>query len=239
MTDDDPLHAFAVRAASGDEAAWDALTTALEPWLSHVVAQQRGVDRSELRNIVSDVLASMRANHFERLKLYLDVRERTRGLTLHGWLRVVAQRAGIDDARGDRTGPPSATVHEVLASAAMQLPEPQLSALELWVEGMPLEAIAGELGLGDAASTRTLVELAIAQLTRRQSCESCKLVLELVDARRSAEGDRRRQLSCARFELLVSVCSAAPPGRWLEEHLRECAPCRGVAASIIELSLHE
>lgn len=216
--DDDALHALLLRAASGDEPAWDALCPLLERRLSQM---------RDVRNIVIEVIARLRANQFERLKLYLHARTQTPGLALETWLRVVAKRAGMGDVRGERTERTAEhSVRQLLANAAMRLPEPQLSAIELFVEGVPLETIAEELELDDVAST-------IVELTHWLSCE---FVGDLVAERRRAEAARRRELSCARFELVIAACSA---GTYLDEHLRHCAPCLGVAETIIELSLRE
>jgi DNA-directed RNA polymerase specialized sigma24 family protein len=217
-----------VLAASGDDHAWSALWEELEPWLRRVIVQPRFVrrlDRREGRNIVIDVIARMRANQYERLKLYLDARRDTPTLSFKAWLRVVAKRASIDYAR-ERIGGAPATVRPLLELAATRLHEPHLSAVELWVQGIPLAAIADELGLADAASTGPLVQSAIAQL----------VAIELVAERRSAEALRERELSCARFELEIAAAATSPS---LDEHLRQCAPCRGVAETIIELSLRE
>ncbi len=213
-----------MRAASGDEEAWDALCKELEPALA----------TTQSRAIVVDVLARVRANQFERLKLYLDARRRLPELALETWLRVVAKRAAIDDARNTRAAVPP-TVNHLLGLAAAQLREPALSAIELWVQGMPLAVIARELGLGDAVAAVNVIERAITQI-------SSKIAVDLAAERQSAEAHRERELACARFELLIAARAGGTigGGSWLrlDEHLRHCTPCRGVAETI-ELSLRE
>lgn len=173
---EEQLHRLVVRAADGDDAAWGAMWEHLEPWLSAFVAQPRflrrlGQREQDRRNIVIDVIARMRANRFERLRLYLEVRCETPGIDLRTWLSVVARRAGIEYARGDRSpdGQVSGGISALFAHAASALCEPYLSALELWVQGLPLDAIAAELGLESEGSTHAIVVQAIAQLTRRAS----------------------------------------------------------------------
>jgi len=56
---------------------------------------------------------------------------------------------------------------------------------------------------------------------------------ELDAQRRTAEAAHAQELACARYELLIAA------GHTLDEHLRLCAPCRGVAETINELSLRE
>lgn len=214
-----PTDELVQRAAAGDAKAWDALWDELEPWLSGVVAHRR--------NIVIEVIARMRANNFERLKLFLAARTTSPELDLREFLRVTAKRASIDTARRvhERTQP--AIVLRILECAAKQLHEPALSALELWVQGLSLEAIAGELALFSVDEARALVDTAMTQVAH-------ELVHDEVAAqRRAAEAAHAQELACARYELLIAA------GRTLDEHLRLCAPCRGVADTLNELSLRE
>jgi hypothetical protein len=177
-TNDELIDDLVARAARGDEEAWSRLWDELEPWLASVIAQPRflrrlGQREADRRNIVIDVIARMRENQFERLRLYLDARQKTPSLNLKTWLRVVAKRAGIDYARGDRSGHDARTIDErmqtvrrVLQRAAAVLHEPRLSAFELWVQGAAFERIARELELADVDAARTHVRAALMTLTR-------------------------------------------------------------------------
>lgn len=60
------------------------------------------------------------------------------------------------------------TALEVLRYAAGTVPEPQLSALEMWAQSASFEEIAGELGVADgSAGAEKLVRAAIERLRRR------------------------------------------------------------------------
>jgi len=60
------------------------------------------------------------------------------------------------------------TVLEVLRYAAGMVPEPQLSALELWAQGASHEDIARELAIEEGASgAERMVRAAIERLRRR------------------------------------------------------------------------
>ncbi len=220
------------RAAAGDAKAWDALWDELEPWLESVVAHPRflrrvGQRETDRRNILIEVIARMRANNFERLKLFLAARRTTTQLDLRDYLRVTAKRACIDNARRVRDETQPAIVCRLLECAAKQLHEPALSALELWVQGVSLEAIAEELALPSLDAARALVQTAMTQVAH-------DFVYDELDAqRRTAEAAHAQELACARYELMIAA------GHVLDEHLRLCAPCRGVAETINELSLRE
>src|SRR6188768_3990398 len=161
-----PTDELVQRAAAGDAKAWDALWEELEPWLEAVVAHPRFVRRlgqheTDRRNIVIEVIARMRANNFERLKLFLAARRDAPALDLRTYLRVTAKRACIDNARRVRDETPAGAKPEIvcqlLECAAKQLHEPALSALELWVQGVSLDAIAEELALPSIGEARALV----------------------------------------------------------------------------------
>jgi DNA-directed RNA polymerase specialized sigma24 family protein len=101
---DDELEALVVAAAAGDGAAWQRLWSAVEPRLERVVAQPRFLGRlgqreDDRRNIVVDVMARLRGNDFDRLRLYLAARRDNPQLRFMTWLRVVAKRVGIDYMR--------------------------------------------------------------------------------------------------------------------------------------------
>ena len=214
-----PTDELVQRAAAGDAKAWDALWDELEPWLWEIVERRR--------DLVIDVIARMRANNFERLKLFLVARRTAPALDLRDYLRVTAKRASIDGARGARDGVQHGIVCRLLECAAKQLHEPALSALELWVQGLSLEAIARELALFSVDEARALVDTAMTAVAQELVHD------ELAAQRRTAEAARAQELACARYELMIAA------GRSLDEHLRLCAPCRGVAETINELSLRE
>jgi DNA-directed RNA polymerase specialized sigma24 family protein len=105
VSDDERIETLVVRAADGDEPAWQELWALIEPRLTRVVAQPRFLGRlgqreDDRRNIVVDVMARLRGNDFDRLRLYLASRRDNPQLKFMTWLRVVAKRVGIDYMRG-------------------------------------------------------------------------------------------------------------------------------------------
>lgn len=104
MVDDDAIEALVVTAAAEDAAAWQALWAAIEPALSRIIAQPRflgrlGQNEDDRRNIVVAVMGRLRADNFNRLRLYLDAKAGNPRLRFLTWLRVVAKRVGIDYLR--------------------------------------------------------------------------------------------------------------------------------------------
>src|SRR5688572_33015223 len=104
MVDDEEIERL-VRSAAHDTAAWQALWAAIEAPLSRIIAQPRFLGRlgqreDDRRNIVVDVMARLRSNDFDRLRLYLGARKDNPQLKFMTWLRVVAKRVGIDYMRG-------------------------------------------------------------------------------------------------------------------------------------------
>ena len=102
--EDDETERLVGLAARGDERAWQALWTEIEPPLLRTVASPRflaqlGQREDDRRNIVVAVMARLRADRFARLQLYLDARASNPRLRFHTWLRVVAKRVGIDYMR--------------------------------------------------------------------------------------------------------------------------------------------
>jgi len=98
------LEALVVRAADGDELAWQRLWAAIEPRLARVIAQPRFLGRlgqreDDRRSIIVDVMARLRDHDFDRLRLYLAARRDNPQLQFLTWLRVVAKRVGIDYMR--------------------------------------------------------------------------------------------------------------------------------------------
>jgi len=208
MVDDAGIEALVAQAALGETAAWRELWEHVEPWLEKVVANPRFLGRLGQRdddrsNIIVEVMARLYADHFHRLKLYIDTRRTSPNLKFKSWLRVVAKRVGIDYLRGhqnyvDRRRDPNrgsapgewiepgtlpsqskmpgerppmtnrGTALELLRYAAGAVPEPQLSALELWTEGASYDEIARQLELGEGADgAERLVRAAIERLRRR------------------------------------------------------------------------
>lgn len=104
MVEDETLEQLVVAAAGEDEAAWQALWSAVEPPLSRIIAQPRFLGRlggreDDRRNIVVAVMARLRADRYARLRLYLDAKRANPRLRFVSWLRVVAKRVGIDYLR--------------------------------------------------------------------------------------------------------------------------------------------
>jgi DNA-directed RNA polymerase specialized sigma24 family protein len=104
MVDDDAIEALVVTAAADDAAAWQALWAAIEPALSRIIAQPRflgrlGQNEDDRRNIVVAVMGRLRADGFNRLRLYLGAKAANPRLRFLTWLRVVAKRVGIDYLR--------------------------------------------------------------------------------------------------------------------------------------------
>jgi hypothetical protein len=168
----DELEHLVVAAAAGQPAAWAAFAAALEPWLARLVADPRFVGRvgqGELdrHHIVQEVMNRLSDDGFARLRLYLEARRENPRLALRTWLRVVAKRAGVDYARG-ATGPrlqtERVTAAQLMRRAAGVVPEPQLSALEMWVQSVDYPDIARALELADAAAAEQLVAAALTSL---------------------------------------------------------------------------
>src|SRR5882672_1615755 len=99
MAEEEELETLVVEAAAEDEAAWQRLWAAIEPPLARIVAQPRFLGRlgqreDDRRNIVVAVMARLHADHFHRLRLYLEAKRANPRLRFLGWLRVVAKRVG-------------------------------------------------------------------------------------------------------------------------------------------------
>ena len=105
MVDDETIEQLVVGAAAEDESAWQQLWAAIEPPLTRIIAQPRFLGRlgqreDDRRSIIVDVMARLRSNGFDRLRLYLGARATNPQLRFMTWLRVVAKRVGIDYMRG-------------------------------------------------------------------------------------------------------------------------------------------
>ena len=68
------------------------------------------------------------------------------------------------------------------------------------------------------------------------ACASCRVVAELLDERKRGVDARDRWDECARFEILLAARNEGTIGgaadSFLDEHLRGCADCQAVAATI-------
>ena len=98
------LEALVVAVAGADEVAWQRLWRMIEPPLLRMVANPQflarlGQREDDRRNIVVAVMARLRGDRFQRLRLYLDARRENPRLRFISWVRVVAKRVGIDYLR--------------------------------------------------------------------------------------------------------------------------------------------
>ena len=98
------LETLVVAVAGADEIAWQRLWRMLEPPLLRMVAHPQflarlGQREDDRRNIVVAVMARLRVDKFQRLRLYLDARRENPRLRFISWVRVVAKRVGIDYLR--------------------------------------------------------------------------------------------------------------------------------------------
>lgn len=208
MTD---LEGLATRAATGDAGALDAFAAAIEPWLVTLVEDQAFVGRLGQRpedrdTIVSEVISRVTANDAKRLKLYVEMRPAD--LDVRAWLRVVANRVGLDymtwqDNTSSIAGrsKPSPIALELLLHAAGAVAEPALSALELWAQGASTTAIARELDLDEDAAE-----------------ELVRAALERV---RVAETARAADTKCRGLVDLESKTALE-----IGQHVAECSACR-------------
>jgi DNA-directed RNA polymerase specialized sigma24 family protein len=101
---EDELEGLVAAACQGDEAAWQELWRVLDPWLDSFV-QRRGVlgplsrRPDDRRGVVVLVMARLRQNGFQRLKMYRDERLKKPSLALLPWLSVVTKHVGVDYLR--------------------------------------------------------------------------------------------------------------------------------------------
>src|SRR5450432_1747765 len=88
------------------------------------------------------------------------------------------------------------------------------------------------VALEDASSASTRSHLG--------DCSSCRLVVELLDERRRGLVERDLRRECARFEMLIAAREegtiGGTAGELLAVHLRDCADCTAVAATLVPTS---
>src|SRR6187431_117158 len=94
-----------LRAASGDDVAWQELWQAIEPELVRTIANPRFLGRlgqreDDRKNIILETVGRLAANDRQRLRDYIGTRTANPRLGFLTWLRVVAKRVGIDYQRG-------------------------------------------------------------------------------------------------------------------------------------------
>lgn len=99
------LEPLVVRAATGDEDAWQAMWHTVEPMLARFIARpgflaRLGAQPDDRRNLIVLIMARLREDQFRRLGMYVASRQANPQLTFATWLRVVAKRVGIDYLRG-------------------------------------------------------------------------------------------------------------------------------------------
>lgn len=172
--DERRLERVIVCAAEGDEDAWAELCDHTERLLAKVIAHPRFLNRvgqreSDRRNILVEVVARLYEDNFHRLKLYLEAKQQTPQLRFKTWLRILAKKAGIDYVLGETANGTSrggSGASELLRHAAGTVPEPQLSALELWVQSASYDEIARELELSGSEEAKQLVNMATDILRR-------------------------------------------------------------------------
>ncbi len=102
--EDAELERLVARAAAGDEEAWRALWSTLEPRLAGLLRKPTflpHLTRREdaIRDIVVAIMGRLRQNDFHRLHLYLAARDADPALVFMRWLMVVAKRVAIDSLR--------------------------------------------------------------------------------------------------------------------------------------------
>ena len=101
---EDGILALIARACAGDEEAWQAAWSWIDPRLSVLVRQPRFLARlsrqeDDCRGVVLAVMEKLRESDHRRLKLFQKARNQDPGLSFMAWLAVVAKRVGIDYLR--------------------------------------------------------------------------------------------------------------------------------------------
>src|SRR5687768_14443423 len=100
---DAELERLVVEAVDGDDGAWQALWRALEPRLSALLTRRTfvayGGRAEDARDVLVAIMARLRENDFQRLKVYLQARRADPQLGFMRWLIVLARRVAIDSMR--------------------------------------------------------------------------------------------------------------------------------------------
>jgi DNA-directed RNA polymerase specialized sigma24 family protein len=102
--DEQGILALIARACEGDEEAWQAAWSWMDPRLTALVAQPRFLARlsrqeDDCRGVVLAVMEKLRESDHRRLKLFQKARGQDQGLSFMAWLAVVTKRVGIDYLR--------------------------------------------------------------------------------------------------------------------------------------------
>ena len=174
---------------------WLAVAPAIEEMAGRFcVAGRLSAHEDERRDVVVDVMEHLQANDFERLRPFHDALRRRDG-SARVWLSTVTRRSAVSHTRehpenfgGDERrwadlvplpedleeqlpvparAARAADAHGILAYAARELPEAQVTALRLWLVGHGPDEIAAVLGLASAPAADRLVRAAIKALRRR------------------------------------------------------------------------
>jgi len=92
------------RACEGDDEAWQAVWTWIDPRLSALVSQPRFLARisqheDDRRGVILSVMERLREDGFRRLKLFQKARALDGRLPFMAWLAVVTKRVAIDYLR--------------------------------------------------------------------------------------------------------------------------------------------
>jgi len=165
------------RSADGDEPAWDDLWHQVEPHLLRQLREHRegpltvASDAEDLE-VVRELKAQLEADHFHRLRHYLEARHKSPGLSFSVWLSALAKRAAVDHhghvARGSAPEVISRrdASRVLLARAAAVVPASQRRPLELWLDGARADEIAIACGFEDAAAAERAIDAALAQARR-------------------------------------------------------------------------
>jgi DNA-directed RNA polymerase specialized sigma24 family protein len=102
--DPEQLDQLVDRVCEGDEAAWQALWCALDARLEGLVQRRGLIGRlsgrpDDRRGVVVLVMARLRQNDYQRLKMYRAERQRKPSLALMAWLAVVTKHVAVDYLR--------------------------------------------------------------------------------------------------------------------------------------------
>jgi hypothetical protein len=167
-----PLVELVSRATQGDDDAWRALFDHVEDVLEGYVGSPRFMGRlgqrvADRQNIIREVMERLRADSMQRLRLYLELQREQPNLDFESWVHVLARRVGNDYlARAKPAEEDAGASSESMRQAAEVVPEPALSALELWTLGSSYADIARELELDNASEAERLIRNALETLQR-------------------------------------------------------------------------